>query len=1847
MNLSNKSHLKERSQIETMVNIKLLYKVKNVFKMNSFILYCAFILKILGMLLISHSYDKNSDINVNTYIRKITACYNSNISCINKIHYPSLCIIIYILLIAPYVLFFLTKRIEMNNPIKNKVQKILIFWIALIVLFVTFMSQHIIEVLSYIIYVFIYNNTPESNLFIDRIGDVEKYIYLGLNSICILYLNVCTFYVIAALNVPFFSHLHTIQIFQNKWFKIFLLILFNSQALSLLSLFVSDSNLASLYIIFVLMFFLAMTLLSYYRSFFSERTILSHIFIHSVVMILISCLLEIYFYYHFLPKDISNSELVQKILIEILFSFVIHKLVNTIREKNFIRDLDKILFTKQKKISVEPFLYITSILLDSIKNNNNIDILIKLIYKHKKQCKDKHCLCQKSNFQLKYEQFDKIVINNNHLTLEQFNTLYKDVIAIIENEILNMVNTLSKMNKLIDYCQIIILYIEFVCYFSMNVPMGIFLIEKYNKKIDKQISFNLRFQLYQLKRHFIHKYKNRLKRESLGINLLMKKNISQKIENTKNLISYWNFFKYLSMLIRIQNELEKSIDDFIGILSLGKIKSSTAMYFGGTTSNAQENYLKTKISYELLVKKCKAFQYSHQRLINDLSSNFFINDKLINGKLCYLLSLYYRTICQNVPDEVSDLFVKEKTLDMIQRKTLSFSEKGFAHPIIISLEDHKTFKISYICKFFNNKLGYKTNELLGKDINVLLPKYFWAPHQIVMRNNILKKKNKYIEKEKFIIDKNGYYIPVKLSIGSFPTLNHNLMIVIDVHERSYTNNYSFIVLDEFGNFLTYSKSIESKFIISKEIIEKNKFNFFTYFNLNENIFQPFKKTLEEIEKTDKRSCSLHINRESLKRLGEGGHLDEKIKNITELTFIYDKRRLKTSQEKIKNWLRESQTDFYLLNKIELQDKLFDHYQNTSNYRSNVHLLTLFKNQLLAFKIKISCCDSTTFYYVSIFEVEDEPNFNFGNYNFVSSRIDDSRDFSSHLTASKKIMNVIKEMPSPPTFSNLMTFQKWNNNQRDSSFNKSSEAVTSPSVKGDPSSKVTILNSNFISAKAIPQMKKDSNTVIKRVKRTRHSLLEEHSGLHYKEVSQIIYNIDSHNHKGFASFYFSAALLCLVLFVTIIFYPFTIQIINKGINLFFLSISLRSLEYEILLSSSLIYDGCLTRTFLSEYVSDNSKNRFKERIRLKSAELLRNLNYVNRYLNDLNVHSIVRVFNEEDEYSVIKQGWQKYVKNSTLNEEVLFYHYLLEDLGINEGTSNCDLNHFLYGTLKYEEGDTMEQSEILIYYIIKNVLVVIIEKLNATYSEVHKEIDKQFTIVTFVSSLFAAIFIIAFVVVAYFYYIIFNKLINSNVKIIDLLITDKADTSLMYRLTLMKELIVDFSFQKCEEYEKHLLLGTTTKTDTKNDTEIEYYGAANSLTKLSVKMMKAQNNLNQSGTIQSTTSGNVSTSENLIINNSMNSSFAHLNKKPSMKRVAMTKAKKRSSTNTVTDNLKSEQEKNTQSINEEGNAFNYRLFIRKNLRIISYFTLAIIIFIIITIIILATYIYLNVKQIQESKKILSIGISYISSILIQLLLSLTYKITILLNDPYQNKIYPKSIYNPNIIENYYKLNIDLSSSIYNDLDDTLYPFILYMYNLNRADINQYYTETGTHGSFENLKVLINEFNSKNFCVTSTNEFFNRFTDIYSYNTIREYFEKANKVVLECKLYGGGFLSQGMSSATDAMVNEMNVQYKEFMIDYRNNVTNNIIHYLLGDNISRFLMIFDYPYDKAEMVIINEVKNELSSNFNYWKKIERIFIVIIIIFDIIVITSGFYLTHQLSIVYDIFYNVAIRIKDALRN
>ena len=70
MPFSQSNQLKEdENQKKTKIYIKLLYKIKNSIKPNSFILYCGFILKIIGLVLVSHIYDDNgNEINMQKHM---------------------------------------------------------------------------------------------------------------------------------------------------------------------------------------------------------------------------------------------------------------------------------------------------------------------------------------------------------------------------------------------------------------------------------------------------------------------------------------------------------------------------------------------------------------------------------------------------------------------------------------------------------------------------------------------------------------------------------------------------------------------------------------------------------------------------------------------------------------------------------------------------------------------------------------------------------------------------------------------------------------------------------------------------------------------------------------------------------------------------------------------------------------------------------------------------------------------------------------------------------------------------------------------------------------------------------------------------------------------------------------------------------------------------------------------------------------------------------------------------------------------------------------------------------------------------------------------------------------------------------------------------------------------------------------------------------------------------------------------------------------------------------------------------------------------------------------------------
>lgn len=276
------------------------------------------------------------------------------------------------------------------------------------------------------------------------------------------------------------------------------------------------------------------------------------------------------------------------------------RIITIARHRAFIKELEKMLFTKQKRISIEPYLYLVTILLESIRDTKKLDLILKLIHQHKLTCKESTCSCQKSSYQLQYSQIENIIIKNkSHLSMEQFYLLYKDIIIVIENEIYNMLITICKMNKLINYCQILILHVEYICFFSMNIPFGSYLIEKNIKKIGKEMPFMLRLQLYQLKRNFINQYKKKLYHQSLGINKCIKGDNTQEKSSSQELIQYWKFYKYQKIVVGVYNLIGNCVEDFLTIISLSQIKRNALFISGGYNIASIDNYLNDKLKFEV------------------------------------------------------------------------------------------------------------------------------------------------------------------------------------------------------------------------------------------------------------------------------------------------------------------------------------------------------------------------------------------------------------------------------------------------------------------------------------------------------------------------------------------------------------------------------------------------------------------------------------------------------------------------------------------------------------------------------------------------------------------------------------------------------------------------------------------------------------------------------------------------------------------------------------------------------------------------------------------------------------------------------------------------------------------------------------------------------------------------------------------------------------------------------------------------------------------------------------------------------------------------------------------------
>ena len=102
---------------------KIFYKIKNVFGTPSILLYPAFILKALGTITLSHIMDviQDTSFTLSQFLRHLTCCYNSSIKCINHSDYGLVCTLLYIILLLPFLIFYVIYIMELKKKNRTKI----------------------------------------------------------------------------------------------------------------------------------------------------------------------------------------------------------------------------------------------------------------------------------------------------------------------------------------------------------------------------------------------------------------------------------------------------------------------------------------------------------------------------------------------------------------------------------------------------------------------------------------------------------------------------------------------------------------------------------------------------------------------------------------------------------------------------------------------------------------------------------------------------------------------------------------------------------------------------------------------------------------------------------------------------------------------------------------------------------------------------------------------------------------------------------------------------------------------------------------------------------------------------------------------------------------------------------------------------------------------------------------------------------------------------------------------------------------------------------------------------------------------------------------------------------------------------------------------------------------------------------------------------------------------------------------------------------------------------------------------------------------------------------------------
>lgn len=118
---------------------------------------------------------------------------------------------------------------------------------------------------------------------------------------------------------------------------------------------------------------------------------------------------------------------------------------------------------------------------------------------------------------------------------------------------------------------------------------------------------------------------------------------------------------------------------------------------------------------------------------------------------------------------------------------LLFGENSFCSIFVLNTEGKHLGVIEYVNEEVTNLLGYQPGELIGKDINTIIPKMIARVHYCLLTKFFDKAESSVLNKvrELFAKDKEGYLVPIYLFSKVLPSLVSGLKLIGVIKKIQY------------------------------------------------------------------------------------------------------------------------------------------------------------------------------------------------------------------------------------------------------------------------------------------------------------------------------------------------------------------------------------------------------------------------------------------------------------------------------------------------------------------------------------------------------------------------------------------------------------------------------------------------------------------------------------------------------------------------------------------------------------------------------------------------------------------------------------------------------------------------------------------------------------------------------------------------------------------------------------------------------------------------------------------------------------------------------------------------------